>query len=116
MTFEIEINGRTRAVAIERTTGGHYRVSLDGSAHDFDVARIGAFGLSLIDGEAGISREVQVTPGGSRGGLLISLGGRTVSGSVNGRRSGRAGADTGAGATGNRPFSRRCRDASSASW
>jgi len=32
MTFEVDINGRTRTVAIEKTSHGHYRVVLDGEA------------------------------------------------------------------------------------
>jgi biotin carboxyl carrier protein len=97
MTFEIDIDGRTRTVAVEKTTAGKYRVSLDGVMHELDAARVGVYGLSLLDGDAGISREVQVTPGSTRGELLVSLSGRTVAASVNGRRTGRAGAEGGAG-------------------
>jgi biotin carboxyl carrier protein len=97
MTFEIDINGRTRTVAIEKTAAGRYRVTLDGEAHELDAVRVGAYGLSLLNGAEGISREVQVTPGTTRGELLISLAGRTVSATLNGRRTGRAGADRAAG-------------------
>lgn len=101
MTFEIDLNGRTRTVAIEKTTAGHYRVLLDGEPHMVDAARVGVHGLSLLlDGEQGVSREVQVTPASTGSELLITLGGRTISATVNGRRTGRAGADTGAGAHG----------------
>ena len=98
MTFEIEINGRMRTVAIERSGAGRFRVSLDGELHDLDGARVGVYGLSLLDGAAGISREVQVTPGATNGELLISLAGRTISATVNGRRTGRAASDGDAGA------------------
>ncbi|MBA2301247.1 MAG: acetyl-CoA carboxylase biotin carboxyl carrier protein subunit [Acidobacteria bacterium] len=97
MTFEIDINGRTRTVAIEKTVGGKYRVSLDGQLHEINAARVGVYGLSLLDGQAGISREVQVTPGTTRGELLVSLSGRTIAATVNGRRTGRAGVDAGGG-------------------
>jgi biotin carboxyl carrier protein len=101
MTFEIDVNGRTRTVAIEKTTEGHYRVLLDGEARLVDAARVGIHGLSLLlDGRHGVSREVQVAPASTRGELLVTLGGRTVTASVNGRRTGRAGADTGAGVHG----------------
>ena len=116
MTFEIDVNGRTRTVAIERTRAGRYRVSLDGAPPtELDAARVGAYGLSLLDAATGRSRDVQVAPGSARGELLVSLGGRTVVAAVNGRRSGRAGAD-GAGAAHGRssPSPRRCRAASSA--
>jgi biotin carboxyl carrier protein len=101
MTFEIDINGRTRTVSIERATGGTYRLTLDGSPHELDATRVGVYGLSmLLDGEHGVSREIQVAPSTVRGELLVTLGGRTVAATVNGRRTGRAGADTGGGAHG----------------
>ena len=101
MTFEIDINGTARTVAIEKTSEGQYRVLLDGEPRMVDAARVGIHGLSLLlGGEERASRELQVTPGSMRGELLITLGGRTVAATVNGRRTGRAGADTGAGADG----------------
>lgn len=97
MTFEIEINGRTRTVAVERTAGGHYRVLVDGRAHDVDAERVGAYGLSLlVDGAAGVSREVSVAPATARGRMgemLVGLEGRTVAVTVNGRRTGQAATD-----------------------
>ena len=104
MTFEIDINGRTRTVSIERPPGGSYRVLLDGMPHDLDAARVGVYGLSMIlDGETGVSREVQVAPGTTRGELLVTFGGRTVAATVNGRRTGAGGADAAAGAHGEQP-------------
>ena len=100
MTFEIEISGRTRTVAIEKGARGVYRVSLDGAPHEVDASRVGVYGLSLLEPATGVSREVQVTPGNSPGELLISTSGRTVVATVNGRRTGRAAADGGAGAHG----------------
>ena len=101
MTFEVEINGRTRSVAIEKTSAGRYRVLLDGEVHQVDAARVGVYGLSLlIDGENGASRDVQVTPGAAAGELLITHGGRTLTATVNGRRTGRGGPDAGSGGHG----------------
>jgi len=98
MTFEIDINGRTRTVSIERGDPRRYRVTVDGAHHDLDAVRVGVHGLSLLlDGEQGISRDVQVTPATARGELLITLGGRLVAATVNGRRTGRFAADGGAG-------------------
>jgi biotin carboxyl carrier protein len=90
MTFEIQVNGRTRTVAIERAETGKYRVSLDGQAHDVDASRVGVYGLSLLDVATGVVRDVQVTPSGARGEFLVTTGGRTVVATLNGRRSGRA--------------------------
>ncbi len=101
MTFEVEVNGRTRTVSIERTSAGRYRVLVDGEPHELDAARTGFFGLSmLLDGERGVSRDVQVTPAGSAGEILITLAGRLIPATVNGRRTRRAGADGGPGAAG----------------
>ncbi len=104
MTFEVDVNGRTRTVSIERAAAGKYRVLLDGEPHDVDAAHVGTYGLSLlVDGEHGVSREVQVTPGGGRGELLITLAGRIIQATVNGRRTGRAAAEAGVGAHGEQP-------------
>ena len=100
MTFEIEIGGRTRTVAIEKAASGSYRISVDGRPNEVDAARVGVYGLSLLDRHTGASREVQVTPTSVPGELLITLGGRVVAAAVNGRRSGRAGVESGAGAHG----------------
>ena len=101
MTFEIDINGRTRTVAIERTADRHYRVSLDGQILSVDAARVGVYGLSLlIDGDDRTSHDIQVTPGAAAGELLVTHGGRTMTATVNGRRTGRGGADSGGGAHG----------------
>jgi biotin carboxyl carrier protein len=62
---------------------------------------VGVHGLSLLfDGTGSASREVQVTPATVRGELLVTLAGRNVSATVNGRRTGRVGADGGAGGPG----------------
>lgn len=99
MTFEVEVGGRSRTVSIERTDRpGRFRVTLDGAAHLIDVARTGEYGLSLLleavpfSDRAGpekgtISREVQITPGSTRGELLATFEGRTATVTVNGRRS-----------------------------
>jgi len=104
MTFEIDINGRTRSVSIERAAPGRFRVTVDGAHHEVDAVRVGGHGLSLLlDGSERVSREVQVTPATVRGELLVTLSGRTVSATVNGRRTGRAGVDGGSGAHGEQP-------------
>jgi biotin carboxyl carrier protein len=100
VTFDIEVNGHTRVVSIERAAAGRYRVVVDGQPSEVDAVRIGAFGLSLLLDGGGISREVQVAPAGTPGEMLVSIDGRTVAATVNGRRTGRGGADLGAGARG----------------
>jgi biotin carboxyl carrier protein len=100
MTFEVEVGGRMRTVAVERTVPGRYRLVVDGVAHEVDAARVGNFGLSLLfDGDGGATREMQVTPSGVRGELLVSIGGRVTSATVNGRRTGQ-GTDAGSQAHG----------------
>jgi biotin carboxyl carrier protein len=91
MTLEVDIDGRSRTVAIEPAGPGRYRISVDGRQFEVEAARTGEFGLSLIVGGDGtVSRELQVAPGGSRGELLVGLEGRTAAVIVNGRRSRRA--------------------------
>ena len=99
MTFEIELRGRTRTVSIERATGGKYRVLLDGEPHEVDASRVGVHGLSMImDGERGLSREVQVTPRADD--FLITFRGRTIPATVNGQRTRRAVPDGGGASDG----------------
>ena len=99
MTFDIDVNGRSRMVSVERAAASRYRVVVDGRPHEIDVARVEAFGLSLLlDG--GVSREVQVAPAGPVGLMLVRIEGRTVTATVNGRRTGRAAADVSTGADG----------------
>ena len=101
MTFDIDVNGRTRMVSVERAAEGRYRVVVDGRPHEIDAARVGTFGLSLLlDGDSGVSREVQVAPAGPVGQMLVRIDGRTVMATVNGRRTGRAAADVSTGARG----------------
>ena len=93
MTFEIEIDGRVVPVAIERTGNGRYRVAVPDGTRLVDAARVGEYGLSLLLDGAGRSREVQIAPAGARGEFLVSLEGRTVPVTVNGRRSKRTSGD-----------------------
>jgi biotin carboxyl carrier protein len=94
MTFEIELDGRSRTVSIERAGAGRYRVAVDGHPHLVDAIKVGEFSLSLIvDGETGTSREVIVVPVAASGELLVTLEGRTVGVSVDGRRSRKPGGD-----------------------
>jgi biotin carboxyl carrier protein len=105
MTFEIDINGRTRAVSIERAAGTDtFHVTVDGRAHLVGATRIGDYGLSLlVDDKEAVSREVSVAPAGGRGDLLITMDGRSVAASVNARRTGRRIADAGGHGHGDQP-------------
>lgn len=96
MIFEIDINGRTRRVAVERTTAGRYRVAVDGVTHDVNAERVGPYGLSLlVNGGGAESRAISVAPGTVRGEFLVGLDGRTVAAKVNARRTGQSGGDAG---------------------
>ena len=101
MTIEVDVNGRTRTVSVERSGEGRYRVTVDGRRHDVDVARVGALGLSLLlDAASGTSRDVQVAPAGRTGALLVRIDGRTILATVNGRRTARGATDAGGHAHG----------------
>lgn len=102
MTFEVEVNGRTRAVSIERAgSDGRFRVSVDGENALVEAQRTGAFGLSLLfPGESHESVRLAIVPGTGQGELLAYLAGRTAAVSVNARRTGRGAADAGGAAHG----------------
>ncbi len=106
MTFEVEINGRSRSVSIEKAGHGRFRVSVDGATTLVDAERVGEFGLSLVFPDASHqSGVVQLVPAGARGEFLAHVAGRTVPVVLNGRRLGRAAADAGAGAHGEQKIS-----------
>src|SRR3954462_7802962 len=102
MTFEVEVNGRMRSVSVERAGGpDRFRVTVDGESTVVDAQRSGEFGLSLLFAEQSHrALRVSLAPGSAPGELLAYLSGRTVPIVVNGRRTGRAAAATGAGAQG----------------
>jgi len=95
LTFEIEVNGRTRSVAIERAgTDGRFRVTVDGRTTLVEAQPSGAFALSLLFPESGhAAARVAIAPGSAPGELLAYLGGRIAPIAVNARRTGRGGAD-----------------------
>jgi biotin carboxyl carrier protein len=103
MTFEIELNGRTHSVSIDKVGSGstRFRVTVDGEAATIDAERVGEFGLSLVSPDGSHrSGEVQLVPVAPHGVLLAHLDGRTVPLVVNGRRTGRAATGDTAGAHG----------------
>jgi biotin carboxyl carrier protein len=80
MTYEVEINGRTRTVGVERGEAG-YVVVVDGQRHTVDVTPVnGAISLILDNGK---SYEVSIAeqPAGS-GSLTVHVNGRVVSAEV----------------------------------
>jgi biotin carboxyl carrier protein len=114
MRFEVEVSGRTYAISIERADRpGRFRVAVDGRSHVVDVARTGEFGMCLLTAPADdpsvtfsersspenvtvpVSTELHIAPGNAAGEALISMQGRTIAVTVNGRRTGHA-ADVGA--------------------
>ena len=73
MTIEIEINGRTRAVKIERV-GARYRVEADGRVDLVDVARVDRSTLSMIvDGDREASHEATLLEGREPGEIEVYL-------------------------------------------
>src|SRR5262245_22264656 len=107
MTFEIELDGRKRAVSIEPAGPGRFHVLMLGKPgagrRVVRAERSGEFGLTLVLDEAsGAGRAFTVTPGSSNGELLVGLDGRTVVVSVDGRRR-RASGDSGVHAAGAQP-------------
>ncbi len=97
MTFEIEVNGRTRSVSIERAGGeGRFRVSVDGEVTLVEARRTGTFGLSLLFPDAAHeSAHLSIAPGTAQAEALACLDGRAAAIAVNARRTGRGAADAG---------------------
>ena len=100
MTFEIELGGRSRRVAIDPAGGTRFRVTIDDVVHVVDAVRVGPSGLSLlVDGDASLSRyaEVVAGPGGES---LVWLDGQSATAMVDGRRPRRHRGDAAAHAEG----------------
>ena len=93
MTFDFELNGRSRRVTVERVLSGRFRVVLDGVAAIVDAERVGSYGVSLVfpdgDHESGA---VQLAPTADAGERLAVWRGATVPVTFNGRRSAAGGA------------------------
>lgn len=102
LTFEVEVNGRTRSVSIERAgDAGRFRVSVDGETTLVDAQRAGTYGVSMLFPEAGhAAARVAIVPGSAQGEQLAYLNGRIVAVAVNARRTGRGAADAGGAAHG----------------
>ncbi len=87
MTFDVELAGRRRSVAVEPMGDTRFRVTIDGQAHVVDAVRAGARALSIIlDAEAGTSHEAHVVAGAAPGERLVWLDGCTAVVTVDGRR------------------------------
>ncbi len=100
MTYEVEVNGRSRRVEVERASGG-YVVTVDGRRHVVDVTPInGALSLILGDGrsfEVSVAEQPQ-----SSGQVNVHVNGRVVTATVGTSRAawghrGQEGSATGAG-------------------
>ncbi len=96
MTFDIDVNGRSRNVTVERVRPGRFRVAVDGVAAIVDAQRIGDFGVSLVfpdgDHESG---DVQLAPISDAGDRLAVWRGAAVPVTMNGRRTSLGAADGG---------------------
>jgi biotin carboxyl carrier protein len=96
LTFEIEVNGRVRRVAVERLASppDHYRVTVDGLATVVGAVRLDRATLSLLLPDGG-SREVRFGPRDARGVVRAHLRDESVDLVVNGRRLRRGGLTVG---------------------
>ncbi|MFN8061819.1 MAG: biotin/lipoyl-containing protein [Vicinamibacterales bacterium] len=95
MLFEIEVNGRTRQVTIERARVGHgrYRVSIDGVPSTVDAAAVASNTLSLVfpdDGGRSCAVGVEETSSDT---LTLHVNGARVPATIDGARLRRTAAD-----------------------
>jgi biotin carboxyl carrier protein len=96
MRYEVEIDGRTRVVDVQRAEA-IFVVSIDGQESRVDVERIDAHTLSLLTGTA--SHEVTLARDAVSGQIRVGVGPVSIGVTLNGRRrSGRR--DDRGGATG----------------
>jgi biotin carboxyl carrier protein len=91
MTFEVEVNGRTRTIVVERVgrgAGGSetFRVTVDGRPAVVDARRVGATGWSLIFPDAGRKSYDVAVAAGAAGEWLVRVPAGFVRATVNGRR------------------------------
>ena len=96
MMLEVDVNGRTRTVSLERVVpeGGQFRVTIDGRVHVVDACLVDASTLSLILLDAGgASHEVGLIESDVPGELIVWTSEGPVRAVVNGRRSRRVGAE-----------------------
>jgi biotin carboxyl carrier protein len=94
VTFQVEVNGRTRTIAIERASpaeAGRFHVNIDGRSRFVDARRQPDGRMSLLfPEEGGVSYEVALAASG-RGEVAVHLPSGSLSVSVNGRRARRPG-------------------------
>ena len=103
MTFEIEINGKMRTVAVEPVTGnaGRFRVVVDGDEKVVDAREVDASTLSLILlSEGSVSYEVELVDSPTQGELLVRTHDGLMRAMVNGRRRRRGSGEGGAAGEG----------------
>lgn len=106
MTFDIDLNGRSRSVSVERVQPGRFRVVVDGVAAVVDAERVGSYGVSLVFPDGGHeSGAVQLAPTADAGERLAFWRGATVPVTFNGRRSAAGGAAGGGRAQGEQKVS-----------
>jgi len=84
MQYDIEVGGRHRRVTVAKGGDG-FAVTVDGTTHHVDVARIDAHSLSLIV-DSVWSAETSVTADRERGQVTVHVGGTAVPVGLNGRR------------------------------
>jgi biotin carboxyl carrier protein len=103
VTFEVDLNGRTRTVAIERPSpaeGDRFHVIIDGRLRVVDARREPDGRISLLlPEEGGASYDVALAPSG-RGEVTVYLPSGSLQAAVNGRRPRRSGESTAAAAEG----------------
>ena len=103
MILEVEVNGRTRTVSVERAAreGGQFGVTIDGRVRAVDACPVDASTLSLILLDAGgASHEVGLIESDVPGELIVWTSEGPLRAVVNGGRSRRVDSDSSAGLPG----------------
>jgi len=103
MTFEVEVNGKTRIVALQPVphVEGRYRVTVDGNEHVVDARQVDHATMSLVLLDANnAAHEVEVVESPVQGELLVRTRDGLLKAVVDARRTRRGGAISAGGGQG----------------
>lgn len=102
MTFEVDINGKSRTVAVEPIpdTEGRFRIVVDGHEQLVDARKVDQSTLSLIFLDGGIGHEIELVESGVAGELMVRTHDGLLRAEIDARRRRRGGAGGSGGKAG----------------
>jgi biotin carboxyl carrier protein len=87
MTFQVDIDGRTRQVTVERTSEqDRFRLTVDGTTVVVDAVRADPLAWSILVPATGASHAATIAEGSVPGELVVTIGPHRIPVAVDGRR------------------------------